>query len=842
MPVLHATVPVLLLLAVAGETPESEAAPEAALTRAFLSLQDHLRRGEADKAAAFLGEDFTGRLGSRRAFLEKLGKKPEPFLTCAVVTVAVQGNRGTITTTSALPELRTLTWEQRDGVWRLEELGTERRPYPAGNEEVYAGFGAAFADLCVLREKIRFLNDMLARRRVYGVRDTAALDEHRAALGATFAALTECMLKEQAAYRALIGTREGDAMALKAAIEKELADFRARFEPHRTWAKDEKLLVPELPAATQFVRTAREGLWFGVMVRHFDYEAFPAWRSLGFDFVCIDIGWGGATVPWKAGVPDFERIDRYLQRNEKHGYRTDLGQAGLGAVDFCLWNPAEQKRWETYFRALGEHFGGYPATLCYEIFNEPDNRAFNEERGDDGRFAVEAFRRSLRERYETIAALNDAWSTSFEDFEKIPGPVKRKGFGPAARDFRRFLQKSMAEFLGACMRVLKKADSGHPVLTQVAEGGGSQDGFLIGAQGADFFSLHMAFGGPPGGANNMAQAAGLARFLGKPLWHDEFIFNGPEAERSRDREEIGAAINRNIWQAVGWGYRGIEFFELDNEWQGWRNAILDPESGYGIVRPESARIPVAIALARELESVLLASEPAPPEVGLVDSPSTRLDAVAGKRHQDCVAACERFLGEASRSYTTLPEAGLAKRTELWEKLRVVILPECLYLDGTAAEALERYTALGGVLIRLGKGGILNESGKPSKLSRLLLARKRLVGRGYVLTIKDLESGAEELRVLLERAVGAPRVSVTPAGGVQAFLRQRGATKILILVNLSPREPVEARVSVREKFTRATDLIAQASIRVETVEGVGSFDIVLEPGGVALLELGGEGNR
>ena len=46
--------------------------------------------------------------------------------------------------------------------------GPQRRVYPPGKESEYAAAAAAFADLCFLRERLRFLDDAVRRRTAYG--------------------------------------------------------------------------------------------------------------------------------------------------------------------------------------------------------------------------------------------------------------------------------------------------------------------------------------------------------------------------------------------------------------------------------------------------------------------------------------------------------------------------------------------------------------------------------------------------------------------------------------------------------------------------------------------------
>ena len=199
-------------------------------------------------------------------------------------------------------------------------------------------------------------------------------------------------------------------------------------------------------------------------------------------------------------------------------------------------------------------------------------------------------------------------------------------------------------------------------------------------------------------------------------------------------------------------------------------------------------------------------------------------------------ALERFLLDESWSYTYLPEAGLAKRPELWEKLKVIILPDCLYLDSRAGSLLLRYAARGGVLIRIGRGGLLDEAARPTALSRYLLARERRLGLGAVFHVKGVQKEGERLAAVFKTALGKPFLSVSSLGRVQSFARRAGKAVIVFLINLSAEKSVTAKVSVEGSFGEARDLAARAAPALEKREGRTLFDVFLEPGGAAVVRL------
>jgi hypothetical protein len=709
----------------------------------------------------------------------------------------------------------------------------------------HAAAAAAFTDLCFLREQARFFDAMLDRRCHYGAGDAASLDEKRTSLAVLAAMLAVAIEKHRSAYLAALASTADGAAGVRAALEQDLAGLRERMEPLLRWAKEQNLHVPEPPRQNNFLKGARETLWFGAAATGEGDEAVDAWKQLGIDFVGVAAGREPVPIPWGDAGPSFLRLGEFVARMAKGRVRVDVGAAGSGALDFSVWNPVVRTRWDEYWRELGERCKRAEGAFAYEILNERYPRPFGAERGDDGRCAVAAFRAYLRETYGSIGALNVAWEAGFRDFDQISGPVRRRSFGAADRDHSRFLETGLARFVRASAAALTKADAERPTRLRLPGPERGEDPYRLGASGVDIVTCPGQFGVPPGGAASFARAAGLARFLGKPLWQDEPIVAG---DPPADRNEEAAAINRAVWHALAGGVQVLAVGTL----AGTGGAtILDGETRSGLIRPAFGRLAVAVSLARKHEGLLRETEPAAAPIGLVEAPSSLLEPRAAALHRDALRACEEWLFAQSWPYAILPEGGLVERTELWERQRVtivpdgekpvrwgrlpiVILPACLYLESGAAAALERYLTQGGVIIRIGRAGMLDEVGKPSLLAKTFLARQRLTGRGYVFTFSDVAKEGEALRALLRRLLGAPQVVVTPAERVLSFVRRRGPQVYLFLVNLSASERLEPEVVLRGMGPAVSDVLANAPVPTEQRSPGAAFTTVLEPGGVGIF--------
>jgi hypothetical protein len=709
--------------------------------------------------------------------------------------------------------------------------------YPEDRAREYAAAAGAFAETCFLREKLKFLDAVLARRAAYDPALADACAERRAAAQDLSTELRARISGEQRAWRVPALPGAADPAARFAALAADAAAFKERARPLFEWARAQDLRIPEIPEQPHFRIALREKLRFGVLVRDWRYDAFPAWRALGFDHVAYE--W--RELPRRGADVDTDALARLLGRNAEFGYRTFLRHAADGPVAFSLWQDAPRARARQDLRQLGKALGAHEALLGYALYCGADFRPFAEERGADGARAVRAFQAFLERRYATVDLLNAAWRTTYRDFAAIAGPpgARLKDYGPIVHDFGRFRQESMQEFLDACVRALAESDARHPVLLALDERAGTQDAFLAASLPGSFVVSDARPGGTPGADFREAQAAGIARAAQKQLWRDRFVCTAPErALGTDDADTLGAAINRNIWEALAGGARGILFFALDGAAPGADDdTLLDRDSAWRIIRPESARIGLAIGLARALEAELLDSTAEEPEIGILDSPRSRLLPSACAAQREARAAVERVLAEEGWSSTVLPDASLVPRPESWHKLRAIVAPGCPYVLGESAATLERYVATGGTLIVTGRGTLLDERGDPTALSRLLLAKRRAVGRGSAYRIEDLPAERDALVALLARAVGQPRVAVAPRGAVRTFLRRNAKGARLFLVNASAREPVEALVTLNFKIATARDLVVGAAVPVERADGARALRVPLEPGGVAVLELG-----
>jgi len=213
--------------------------------------------------------------------------------------------------------------------------------------------------------------------------------------------------------------------------------------------------------------------------------------SLGFEFVHMaEFAW--AQLEPKEGVYDFAWLDTAVMLSAKHGLKVILCTSTATPPvwlsrkypDILILNE-DGSRWDhgarqhpsyhsTFYRdysmrmiaALGARYGQDERVIGWQLDNEPKvHEDFNPD-------AQQRFRTWLRERYQTIEALNKAWGTAFwgqiyQNFEQINIPRGTQLFmnNHQRLDYRRFCAWQTASFLDEQARTLRKHTSPDQFIT-----------------------------------------------------------------------------------------------------------------------------------------------------------------------------------------------------------------------------------------------------------------------------------------------------------------------------------------------------------------------------------------
>ncbi len=153
-------------------------------------------------------------------------------------------------------------------------------------------------------------------------------------------------------------------------------------------------------------------------------------------------------------------IDRNpeIQPMDQNGLRRYFGSRHHD----CQSNPVYREHIRRYVTAFAKHYAKNPHVVGWQVDNELGN-SHNDLCYCDS--CQNRFRLWLREKYETIERLNEAWGTAFwsqgyDDFESVsvPKTPAAGGLNPSlALDFKRFTSDLICEFHAFQAEILRKA-------------------------------------------------------------------------------------------------------------------------------------------------------------------------------------------------------------------------------------------------------------------------------------------------------------------------------------------------------------------------------------------------
>ncbi|MEY9968057.1 beta-galactosidase [Streptacidiphilus sp. MAP12-16] len=216
-------------------------------------------------------------------------------------------------------------------------------------------------------------------------------------------------------------------------------------------------------------------------------------REAGVTMVSVGV-FSWALLEPAPGVYDFGWLDRLLALLHEHGIAVDLGTpttvppawfyqrhpealpvtkdgqrlafGGRGAI--CHSSPAYREAATAVTTRLAERYADHPALAMWHVHNEygaPVSECYCD-------ISAEDFRRWLRERHQTLDALNEAWGTTFwgqrySDWAQIQPPRRTPTAGNPGQqlDFKRFTSDAMLANFTAERDILHRLSVGVPVTT-----------------------------------------------------------------------------------------------------------------------------------------------------------------------------------------------------------------------------------------------------------------------------------------------------------------------------------------------------------------------------------------
>lgn len=383
---------------------------------------------------------------------------------------------------------------------------------------------------------------------------------------------------------------------------------------------------------------------------------------------------------------------------------------------YCPNAPAFLEATDRIVNALAEHYGRDARVRVWQIDNELGGRCYCEH-------CRAAFRRWLRDRYETVESLNAAWGTAFwsqryDTFEDVglpaPDPIRDGGFSPRAPnpglalDFRRFTSQSYVSYLRRQHDVLRATVAAEQRITTNLMGFdvGEVDYAALTAE-LDFVSWdNYPAGGATGSWTRPALSADAMRGLKQSrVWVMEQQV-GPFGWEYVHTPRRGQT-RLFAYQAVAHGAETLVFFR-------WRTARFGTEQHwYGVLDADGfvgRRYREVERLAGELDALgVLAEAEADSDVAVLYDYDSRFALQIQPTHP--VLAHE---ASVHRWYAALRRLGVGVDVvpagRDLSRYRLVVVPSMPVVDERVAAELAAYVDGGGMLVVGPRTGVRDRAG------------------------------------------------------------------------------------------------------------------------------------
>ncbi len=290
-------------------------------------------------------------------------------------------------------------------------------------------------------------------------------------------------------------------------------------------------------------------------------------------------------------------FERYPDAHMKQ-YDGSNGQGGWHP--YCLDHSGVREEIRGFIERTIAGIKDHPALLTYCLWNEPHlygHVCYSE-------FTLAKFRKHLTGKYDTIDALNSAWSTDYSSFDKVEAPAQRhENYWLAIADYRealqkgeqaqqpeswaglsanpiawndwaRFRTKNYAEFFRWEADVIRQADPDHVITTKIVPFDRTPRRMYSRAVDtrlwADTFCDAVGFDGYHhlDSSIGVRQIADFMRDMskGKPAWNDEAGFAWADV-RGRPSP---AAERSAFWMQFARGVNGKWFFYWSTNEDFWQ--------------------------------------------------------------------------------------------------------------------------------------------------------------------------------------------------------------------------------------------------------------------------------
>jgi beta-galactosidase len=464
---------------------------------------------------------------------------------------------------------------------------------------------------------------------------------------------------------------------------------------------------------------------------HWSESRWPedlAWmRDAGMNVVRVgEFAW--SRLEPEQGHYDFDWLERAIAAAAMHGIETVIGTPTAAPPAWltrrypetllvrddgrvathgnrCHFSPTSERYLELCGKIAGElarRFGHSASVIGWQIDNEYSVVSYDDE-------TRRKFHDFLRARYETIARLNEAWTTAYwsqayTDWSEIPLPIG--GHNPGLMlEFRRFVGAAYARYQRVQIDAIREHTGAF--ITHNALGWLEAVDLDVVARDLDVASWDSYVGS--GHLDPFVEGAkhdlvrGLKR---RNFWLMETqpgSVNWAKVNNALDRD----AVRAMAWHAVGHGADAVLY------WQ-WRSALNGQEQYHGsIVGPDGRPRPIygeIQRLGREFTRAAGALRGTSPvaECAILTSYDDRWAINLQRHHADFDPAVHMasFYRPLRARVDTVDV--VHPRTPL-EGYRLVIAPHLHLLDDALARTLEEFVRRGGCLVLGPRSGVKDES-------------------------------------------------------------------------------------------------------------------------------------
>ncbi len=545
---------------------------------------------------------------------------------------------------------------------------------------------------------------------------------------------------------------------------------------------------------------------------------------------------------------DFGWLDRVMDLLGEHGILVDLATATASpppwlshrypdvlAVDangaslfpgsrqhYSPCSPTYRRFAARLVERIAQRYKKHSALAAWHINNEYGNHVTE----CHGPHATAAFQRWLKKRYGSLAALNDAWGTSFWSqqyaaWEEIPTARRTPTFANPTQqlDFKRFMNEALLDLFVMERDIVRAATPDLPVTTNFMGFHKPMD-YRRWAKEMDFVSWDSYPDPQPDQCGAVANAA--THDLMRSLKGNQPFLLIEQSVSSVTWRAINVAKSPGLmrlwsWQALARGADGIMFFQ-------WRASKAGAEKFLGgmlqhVPAGQSRVFAEVKALGAELKKIA-------PLVGsrLCARVAIAFDWEAWWAVEfDSKPAPIAYSAWAQEIHALLHARNIAvdfvHPAESLEQYRVVIAPALYLLGDAAAGNLRQFVKGGGQLLATYFSGIVDEN-------------EHAVLGGYPGKIRDvLGLWVEEWLPLGEKETGYIRFGKTPrSAACRAWCEVLHVEQAEILATYSDGVAAGRPAITRNRF--GSGAAYYLSTRLETRALGGLIDTLLAEGGVA----------